>query len=73
MGKKRMKGEGVYHDEVKKPVNLTLTPTAAGGLDAIAKSRDLSRSEMVERIGRGLIPLADAMSEEEKEALSKSS
>lgn len=73
MGKKRMKGEGVYHDEVKKAVNLVLTPTGAEGLNAIAKSRNLSRSEVVERIARGLIPLADAMTQEEEEAVSKSS
>jgi hypothetical protein len=59
MGVKRTKGRGVEHDEVKKQTNLSLTPTAVEGLDAIAKERGISRSELVEQIGRGIIPLAE--------------
>jgi len=39
-------------DEVKRPCNLTLTPTAIAKLDAVAAYMDISRSELVERIGR---------------------
>lgn len=47
------------YDEPKQPVSLTLTKTAAQNLDQLATDRKLSRSEFVERIGRGLIELAD--------------
>jgi hypothetical protein len=36
-GKKRMRGEPVYHDELKKSLNLTVTPTGASGLEEIAQ------------------------------------
>ena len=71
-GRKRLRGVPELHDELKGRVTIALTPTGVGGIDAIAKSLDLSRSEVIERIGRGLIPLATAFSQEENEALSKS-
>ncbi len=42
-------------DEVKNKVSMTLTPTAIAGLDKLAKEFDFSRSEFVERVGRGEI------------------
>jgi hypothetical protein len=45
------------YDEVKRRVNLAITPTGIEGLDAIASELGVSRSELVERIGRGLISL----------------
>jgi hypothetical protein len=36
---------------------MTLTPTSAANLDAIAQQLDISRSELVEQIGRGIIGL----------------
>jgi hypothetical protein len=45
------------YDEVKRRVNLAITPTGIEGLDAIASDLGVSRSELVERIGRGLISL----------------
>ncbi len=61
-GKKTSKGYPELYDEVKKRVNLSLTPTAIAGLDRLAEELDLSRSELVEQIGRGLIPLAEQSS-----------
>ncbi len=61
-GKKTSKGYPELYDEVKKRVNLSLTPTAIAGLDELAKELDLSRSELVEQIGRGIIPLAEQKS-----------
>jgi len=61
-GKKTSKGYPELYDEVKKRVNLSLTPTAIAGLDKLAQELDLSRSELVERIGRGSIPLAEQRS-----------
>ena len=61
-GQKKSKGVPELHDEVKKRVNLSLTPTAIAGLDKLAQELDLSRSELVEQIGRGMIPLAEQRS-----------
>jgi hypothetical protein len=57
-GHKRTKGIPEIHDELKTRVNLSLTPKAVEGLDALAKELLMSRSELVERVGRGIIPLA---------------
>jgi metal-responsive CopG/Arc/MetJ family transcriptional regulator len=45
------------YDKAKIRVNLTLTEDSIRGLDAIALQQGLSRSELVERIGRGIIQL----------------
>ncbi|MGF1522649.1 MAG: hypothetical protein ACFBSF_10075 [Leptolyngbyaceae cyanobacterium] len=37
---------------------MSLTRSGIDGLDILAESLNLSRSEFVERIGRGLIPIA---------------
>ena len=56
-GQKGTRGQADMYDEVKSRYNMTLTPTAVKGLDALAKSMNLSRSELVEQFGRGLIPI----------------
>jgi hypothetical protein len=61
-GQKKSKGVPELHDEVKKRVNLSLTPTAIAGLDKLSEEFNLSRSELVEQIGRGSIPLAEQKS-----------
>ena len=61
-GKKTSQGYPELYDEVKKRVNLSLTPTAIAGLDELAAELDLSRSELVERVARGIIPLAEQKS-----------
>ncbi len=45
------------YDEVKGTKTLSLTETAVHGLDKQAKALGISRSELVERIGRGAISL----------------
>lgn len=60
MSKKEQRGtrtQSNTYSEVKGRYNMTLTPTAVKGLDAIAQSMNLSRSELVEQFGRGLIPI----------------
>ena len=52
-----IKGEPELYDEKKKPLNLAMTPTGAKLLDDMAKDRGLTRSELVERVARGIIPL----------------
>ncbi len=69
-GKRTSKGYPELYDEVKKRVNLSLTPTAIAGLDELAQELDLSRSEFVEQVGRGLIPLAKQKSLSEEFAFS---
>jgi len=75
MGKKGQKGQKdvpELYDEVKKRVNLALTPTGIDGLDAIASNLNVSRSELVERIGRRLLCLdANSFTEEEIQAIKK--
>ena len=61
-GQKKLKGVPELHDEVKKRVNLSLTPTAIAGLDKLSQELNLSRSELVEQIGRGSIPIAEQSS-----------
>jgi hypothetical protein len=50
-------GRPPEYGETKQRVNMTLTPTSIDGLDLLARALNLSRSEFVERIGRGIIPL----------------
>jgi hypothetical protein len=46
------------HGESKNGVSFALTPTGLKGLAKMAQERKISRSELVERIGRGIIPVA---------------
>ncbi|MCA1994041.1 MAG: ribbon-helix-helix protein, CopG family [Coleofasciculus sp. S288] len=43
------------HGEKKQRMNIMLTPTAANVLDAHAETMGISRSELIERLARGLI------------------
>jgi len=56
-GHKSQRGKPEFYETLKQRYNLTLTPTGAEGLDAIASSLGISRSELVERIGRGIYPV----------------
>ncbi len=69
-GGKRSKGEPAFYDEMKRRVNIALTPTGFNGLDNLAEAWGLSKSELIERIGRGIIPLP---SPQEVERLGESS
>ena len=52
---KSLRGQPEIYDERKKPTGIGLTPTAVTGLDQIAAGMKISRSELVERIGRGIL------------------
>jgi len=56
-GVKSLRGVAEMHNEVKKPTTVALTPTAIAGLDEISKEMGLSRSELVERIGRKMLEI----------------
>jgi hypothetical protein len=58
-GVKSMRGQPEVYDELKKIVSLSLTPTALAGLDESSERLNISRSELVERIGRGLLTIAE--------------
>lgn len=65
MGQKRArryKNQPVLYDEFKRSLDLTLTPTAKQGLSELAKEWNLSKSELIERIGRGIIRLPNPQS-----------
>jgi len=56
-GLKSMSGQDeMGYGEVKAKYTFSLTPTAIRNFDKLGKELDLSRSEVVERLGRGLIP-----------------
>lgn len=67
-GRKKLRGQPELYDEVKGQVNLSLTKTGVQGIDTLARSRNLSRSEFVEQIGRQMLSV---ISQEEKEAVKK--
>jgi len=54
-GQKTLRGQPEKWDELKKRVSVSLTPTGIDGLDNLAASMDMSRSDLLERIGRGII------------------
>ncbi|MBD2028183.1 hypothetical protein [Leptolyngbya sp. FACHB-711] len=56
-GMKSTRGRPEMYSEVKKPACLALTPTAITQLEELAKTMNLSKSELVERIARGLISI----------------
>lgn len=52
------------YGEKKAYMNNAVTPTAQAGLDAIATSFGISRSELLERIGRGILIVQPAPMEQ---------
>ena len=56
-GKKNQKGKPEKYDEMKKRVNFTLTPTGIAQLENLAIQMGLSKSEFIEQVARGEIPL----------------
>jgi hypothetical protein len=66
-------GRPPRYGKTKTRINLTLTQEGIAGLERLAEALELSRSELVERIGRGVIPLPCPMHSrlEEKTMLGK--
>jgi hypothetical protein len=58
-GLKSRRGQPEHYSEIKKCVSIGITKTALAGLDELSQERAISRSEMIERIGRGTIKLVD--------------
>jgi hypothetical protein len=55
-------GEGDLYEELKERVNIAITPTAKNGLDKMADELGISRSELIERVGRGELKGIDDLS-----------
>jgi hypothetical protein len=58
-GVKSMRGQPEVYDEVKKSVSFSVTLTAQTGLTRLSEQLNISRSELIERIGRGLLTIAE--------------
>jgi len=58
-GVKSLRGQPEMYDQIKKRACISITPKAAEGLDILSQERKVSRSELVEQIGRGIIQLID--------------
>lgn len=54
---KSMRNQPELYDELKKPFTFSLTQTAVKELELLAKTRGISRSELVERFARGQLNL----------------
>jgi metal-responsive CopG/Arc/MetJ family transcriptional regulator len=54
-----MRGQPEIYDELKEIVSISITPTARAGLDRLSEQLNISRSELIERVGRGLLTIAE--------------
>ncbi|MEP0924827.1 hypothetical protein [Leptolyngbya sp. ST-U4] len=62
-GIKSMRGQPEVYDELKKVSSFSITPTAKSGLDQLSQQLNISRSELIERIGRGLLTITEIPTE----------
>lgn len=70
-GVKSMRGQPEMYNELKKIFSFSLTPTARAGLEQLSEQLNISRSELIERIGRGLLTIAELKTEvDENDAFS---
>jgi hypothetical protein len=58
-GIKSRRGQPEMYDELKELVSISITKTAQFGLNKISESLKISRSELIERIGRGLLTITE--------------
>lgn len=64
-GIKSMRGQGEIYDETKKSTSFGLTLTAKAGLKKISSDLNISTSELIEQIGRGLLLISKVYPEGE--------
>ncbi len=62
-GRKSMRGQPEVYDELKKIASFSITPTAQSGLDKLSEQFNISRSELIERIGRGILTITEIPTE----------
>jgi len=58
-----MRGQPEIYKELKKIASFSLTPTAIEGLKQLSAQLNISRSEVLERIGRGVFTIAELKTE----------
>ena len=58
-GIKSMRGQPEIYNELKKITSFSITPTAQLGLKQLSEKLNISCSEMIERIGRGLLKITE--------------
>lgn len=63
-GVKSQRNKGEIYEEIKRQSSVALTKTGLEQLDNLAASFGLSRSELIERIGRKIFLVAEVNSEE---------
>ena len=59
------RGIGILYPEKKEIITAALTPTGRDGLDALAAQMKLSRSELLERIGRGVLEVSEKLTHQQ--------
>ncbi len=57
--KKSMRGQPEMYEQIKKCVSHAITLKATKGLGIISKHLGISRSEVVEQIGRGILRIPE--------------
>jgi hypothetical protein len=58
-----MRGQPEIYKELKKIASFSLTPTAIEELKQLSSQLNISRSEVLERIGRGVFTIAELKTE----------
>ena len=74
-GQKALRGKPLAYEELKRDATFSLTPKAIAGIDELAARFNCpSRSELIERLGRGVFSLAEGplkLREEELKVVAK--
>lgn len=63
MDEKRLPGRMPFYGRAKAKTTLSVSVEGLEGLDQIARGFGCSRSELIDRIGRGMIPLLSSDAE----------
>ena len=58
-----MRGQPEIYNELKKITTFSITPTAQLGLKQLSKQLNISCSELIERIGRGVLTITELTTE----------
>jgi hypothetical protein len=67
-GMKSMRGQPEIYNELKKITSFSITPSAKLGLKQLSEQLNISCSELIERIGRGLFTIAELKTEVEEKS-----
>ncbi len=62
-GMKSMRGQPEMYNELKKVTSFSITPTAQLGLKQLSEQLNISCSELIERIGRGVFTISELTTE----------